>query len=316
MTWEVALLMLPGLIVGITVHEFAHAFSASLLGDRFARRQGRVSLNPMRHLSPLGTLAIFVLPFGWGRPVPVNLYNFRRPRRDYLLTSLAGPAANVLVVALCLALMQLTRHPYGYGQLPAASLIVAHHLLILIAFINLVLAVINLLPIPPLDGSKIWPCLIPQLKPSFGKKTTGLFLIVLLVLLWTNSLSWIIDFALDGLKRYMPASDETFFSDRFDNGREAYQRENYAQAEKHLTDALAIDPHSHQAFCWRSQARLAQGKLHEAAEDIDRAITLAPYRSEYEEYRDAILRAIAEEELQTQPSDEPASDEPTGTESL
>ena len=88
-----------------------HAWSASLLGDDFSRRQGRVSLNPFRHLTPLGTLAILFLPFGWGRPVPVNLYNFAHPRRDYLLTSLAGPAANFLLAAICLSLHAFLHAP-------------------------------------------------------------------------------------------------------------------------------------------------------------------------------------------------------------
>jgi Zn-dependent protease len=80
MGWQTVLALLPGLVIGLTLHEFAHAASASLLGDDYARRQGRISLNPFRHLSLLGTLAILLFPFGWARPVPVNVYNFRRPK--------------------------------------------------------------------------------------------------------------------------------------------------------------------------------------------------------------------------------------------
>jgi hypothetical protein len=100
-----SLILLPFLAVSLTVHEFAHAWSASLLGDQLARRQGRVSLNPFRHMTLLGTLAILLLPIGWGKPVMVNLYNFRRPKVDYLLTSLAGPASNLLLAGLALAAM-------------------------------------------------------------------------------------------------------------------------------------------------------------------------------------------------------------------
>ena len=103
MNLETAIFLLPGLVIGLSFHEFAHAWSASLLGDDFASRQGRVSLNPLRHLSILGTLAIFFLPMGWGKPVEVNLYNFKQPRRDYLITSLAGPLANIIIVACCIA---------------------------------------------------------------------------------------------------------------------------------------------------------------------------------------------------------------------
>ena len=123
MRLEWALWMLPGLVIGLSVHEFAHAWSASLLGDDFARRQGRVSLNPLRHLSPLGTLVIFLgLPFGWGKPVLVNIYNFKHPRWDYLLSSLAGPAANVIMVGLCMAVMQWTRYSFRFGAEAALTM--------------------------------------------------------------------------------------------------------------------------------------------------------------------------------------------------
>ncbi|HUU21897.1 MAG TPA: site-2 protease family protein, partial [Phycisphaerae bacterium] len=163
---ETAKLFLPALVVGITVHEFAHAWTASLLGDNLARRQGRVSLNPLRHLSPLGTLVILFLPFGWGRPVPVNLYNFRRPKWDYLLSSLAGPAANILTAALILPLTYLTRHTLAFGLAGEARMVLVHNIVVSAFLLNLLLATLNLLPIPPLDGSKIWPVLIPRLKTA------------------------------------------------------------------------------------------------------------------------------------------------------
>ena len=110
MSWEIALFLLPGLIVGLTVHEFAHAISAKWLGDRNPERMGRVSLNPFRHLSPLGTLALFVLGFGWGKPVEVNLYNFKKPKLYYLLSSLAGPASNLILCGLSLWVLYLRPH--------------------------------------------------------------------------------------------------------------------------------------------------------------------------------------------------------------
>ena len=177
MTLEIALFLLPGLIIGLTIHEAAHAISAKWLGDLTAERMGRVSLNPLRHLSPLGTAALFVLGFGWGKPVTVNIYNFKNPKFYYLLSSLAGPASNLILAAIALGVLYLNP--------PAIIGIVASS----IFFINSILAVINLLPIPPLDGSKIWPCLIPGLKPTISKKWTNIWMGVLLVAVFTGSIS-------------------------------------------------------------------------------------------------------------------------------
>jgi len=207
MSLEMALLLLPGLVIGLTVHEFAHAWSASLLGDDFPRRQGRVSLNPFRHLSFLGTLAIFLLPIGWGKPVQVNLYNFKHPKRDYLITSLAGPLANLLLAGICIALMQVTRLAYRHALPSHSAVIVLHYALMLVGTINIVLATVNLIPIPPLDGSKIWLCLIPGLRPAFGRKATWAFMVVLFILFSTKWIQPLIRLVLDNVQRIMPRLD-------------------------------------------------------------------------------------------------------------
>jgi Zn-dependent protease len=188
------------------LHEFAHAWSSSLLGDDYARRQGRVSLNPLRHLSPLGTLAIFLLPIGWARPVPVNAYNFRRPRRDYLLSSLAGPAANLLLAGACLLLMHVTRHANLLGPRGWTAMFYIHTGLAMAVVINSILAVINLLPIPPLDGSKIWQYLVPGLRLSFGK-LTWVFVLLLILLLQSGSLSWLFDSVINAVLKSVPPMD-------------------------------------------------------------------------------------------------------------
>ncbi len=291
-----ALFLLPGLVIAISVHEFAHAFSASLLGDDLARRHGRVSLNPFRHLSPLGTLAIFLLPFGWGRPVPVNLYNFKHPKRDYLLTSLAGPFANILVVGVCIALMQLTRHSYRYDQTGRMLMDLAHYLLMSIALINTILAVVNLIPIPPLDGSKIWYCLIPRLKPSFGRKTMWLFMVILVVLLWTNSLGSLIDVALGSVMRIVPASDAQLYEDRYDAGRAAYEEKRYGVAEQLFTRALGVNPRAHECLYLRACARGWQGNWVSALEDMTDAIELDDSNPTYYEYRADVYEGLGKDE--------------------
>lgn len=295
MSLIIALVMLPGLIIGLTVHEFAHAWSASLLGDNFPRRQGRVSLNPFRHLSLLGTLAIFLLPFGWGKPVIVNLYNFKHPKRDYLISSLAGPLANVVVAAVCIGLMYLTIHPYRFGPHALVWISLSYHMLSLIASINIMLAVLNLIPIPPLDGSKIWPCLIPGAKPTMGNKTTLTFLIVFVILMYTHSLGGITRFAMDGVRVLFPQSDEQVFSLRQAEGKTAYGEGKYAEAQGLLSEALTINPWSDSCYYSRACAKGYQKDWAGALEDMNQAINLKADNADYREFRADVLTSLGRE---------------------
>ena len=136
------------LVVAVTIHEFAHAYVADKLGDPTPRAYGRVTLNPLSHLDPLGTVAILVASIGWGKPVPVDSYNFENPRRDTLLVSFAGPGSNLILAGILAILIRIV----------PASTIIAIPMIIL----NVGLAVFNLLPIPPLDGSKILPGLVSK----------------------------------------------------------------------------------------------------------------------------------------------------------
>lgn len=131
-----------GLLIAITIHEFSHAYVADRLGDPTPAAAGRLTLNPLAHLDPLGTLMIFIVHFGWGKPVPIDPYNFKNPRRDEILVSLAGPASNFILGSL-IGIIYLTT---GY----------TNYVFYLIAVINFSLGVFNLIPIPPLDGSKVF----------------------------------------------------------------------------------------------------------------------------------------------------------------
>lgn len=134
------------ILIAISVHEFAHAWTADRLGDPTAKLEGRLTLNPLSHLDPIGTLTLFLFGFGWGKPVPVDSYNLKNPRRDHAFVSLAGPVSNIFLAVIIGVIYKLTA-----PQLPVTN----YQILTNFLAINFGLAYFNLLPIPPLDGSKI-----------------------------------------------------------------------------------------------------------------------------------------------------------------
>jgi Zn-dependent protease len=155
------------LIFSLTVHEAAHAWSASLLGDDTARRLGRVSLNPVVHVDPIGTLLLPLvaiignLPIiGWAKPTPVNPRNLRHPRRDYVVVTAAGPASNLLIAVLAALVLHFMPLPDpGVDGMDVSSPIIA--LAIELVDINLLLALFNMIPVPPLDGGRVLSGLLP-----------------------------------------------------------------------------------------------------------------------------------------------------------
>jgi len=176
------LTFVPAIIIAITGHEFAHAWVAYRFGDRTAYDEGRVSLNPLVHLDPIGTLGILFVGFGWGKPVPVDTRQLRHPKAD-LLVSAAGPATNLLIAALCAiplrvpGLMDWFRQ-VGFGQ--SAMLLFP-----MFVQVNLMLAVFNFLPIGPLDGSHVLAELLPLrqgLQFREFNRTYGYLLLTLLIL--------------------------------------------------------------------------------------------------------------------------------------
>lgn len=162
---ESLLISALAVIIGIVIHESAHALAAYALGDKTARSRGRVSLNPLKHIDPFGTILLPLLMiaaggpvFAFAKPVPIYLGNLRHPKRDELLISLAGPASNIVLA--CLGALLLSGVVNGSVWATAAGSIVAEFALTFI-FVNLSLAFFNLIPLPPLDGSSI---LVPFLK--------------------------------------------------------------------------------------------------------------------------------------------------------
>ncbi|HUT75248.1 MAG TPA: site-2 protease family protein [Armatimonadota bacterium] len=156
----------PAFALAIMAHESAHAFAASKLGDPTARNLGRVSLDPRRHFDPLGAI-IYVATmvfsqgqfgFGWAKPVPINPFNFRDRRRDFMLSSLAGPVANLVQAAAWALLLRL----YSRFAVTTAGFDPFAFMILFGIIINVVLAVFNMIPIPPLDGSRLLAWMLPE----------------------------------------------------------------------------------------------------------------------------------------------------------
>ncbi len=177
-------LRIPALLIAITVHEYAHARVAYAYGDPTAKLQGRLSLNPFKHLDPLGTLMLLVAGIGWARPVPINPYRFRSHRGGLLAVSLAGPVSNFITAfATLLALVLLMRT--GLPRWAAG-------MLEMIAVINIVLGVFNLIPIPPLDGSKVLTAVAPAAVLAVYRQVEVYAPFLLLLLIITGAFGQVI----------------------------------------------------------------------------------------------------------------------------
>ena len=154
---------LPVILLALTIHEYSHGWVAGRLGDSTARLMGRLTLNPVPHIDPMGLLMLIMVGFGWAKPVPVDPRNLSKPRRDMLLIALAGPVSN-MILALMLSFLFRALIGQLLGQLGGEISPVFRVGMLLITWgivINIVLAVFNLIPIPPLDGSRILAGLLP-----------------------------------------------------------------------------------------------------------------------------------------------------------
>ena len=163
MDMQFLVMLAPVILFSLTIHEYAHALAAWKLGDDTAKRMGRLSLNPLVHLDLLGTILLFIVHFGWAKPVPVDPRNFRNPKKDMLLVALAGPVSNVLTAAVAAVALKIVFENFGAAAvLSSSGLSTAVRLLVWFIFIGVVLAVFNMIPLPPLDGSRVLYGLLPD----------------------------------------------------------------------------------------------------------------------------------------------------------
>ncbi len=173
------------LLVAFTVHEFAHAYVAYKFGDDTAKRQGRLTLNPIAHLDPFGTILIFLAGFGWARPVPVNRFHFKKPRLAGILVSVAGPLSNLVVAAFALLIYIILIRVGVFAAIPETFGKGFETFFNLFVRLNIVLFIFNLLPFPPLDGYRIIEDLVPaRIRPRLTQYE-GLGIVLFLVLVIT-----------------------------------------------------------------------------------------------------------------------------------
>lgn len=189
------IILAPPLLFALTFHEFAHGFIAYRLGDPTARDAGRLTLNPLKHLDPLGTIAFFFIKFGWAKPVPVNPRYFQNPKKDMLWVALAGPVTNLALAVISAILTKVTwtlASILPYSSTAEAILVPLNSMLIASVWINLVLCIFNFLPIPPLDGSRILMGLLPNNLALSYMRIERFGFIIILVLAFSGILSKVI----------------------------------------------------------------------------------------------------------------------------
>ncbi len=219
------LLSLPIILLSLSVHECCHGYAALKLGDPTARNFGRLTLNPIKHIDPIGFICMLLFHFGWANPVPINTRYFKNPRRDMALSALAGPLSNILLAIVFGGLLRLslwaTASFFGedltavYTQLlmgngfSASSGFVVVALIVMMLYLGVIInfsyAIFNLLPVPPLDGSRIFYVFLPP-KWYFGvMKYERIIALVMLALLWLGILTVPLGWAVNGL------TNATFF---------------------------------------------------------------------------------------------------------
>jgi len=191
--------VIPALIC-ITFHELSHGFVAYKLGDNTAKEQGRLTINPIKHIDVMGLLMMVIFKFGWAKPVPVNMFNFKNPKTGMAVTALAGPVSNVILAAFLMLV-------YGFLYMPLLSMgkvgVVILNTILTTTYLSCALAVFNIVPIPPLDGSKILFSLLPSDKYFQLMRFERYGMIILIVLIYFDFLTPFVSRVTQGLYSFL-----------------------------------------------------------------------------------------------------------------
>lgn len=183
---KLSIMLVPGLMA-ITCHEVSHGFIAWLRGDNTARNEGRLTLNPLKHLDIFGTLMIIVIGIGWAKPVPVNFNNLKNPRRDMIWVAAAGPVTNMLLAALSAFLLRAIVALSAPAADSSWLQLFIDPIVLMLAFsvyINLLLAIFNLIPLPPLDGGRVLVGLLPYRQAAALSRIEPYGMIIIIVLVF------------------------------------------------------------------------------------------------------------------------------------
>ncbi len=179
------------LVTALPIHECAHAWVASLLGDNTAKNQGRITLNPLKHLDLFGSIAMLLVGFGWAKPVPINPRNFKNPKAGMAISSLAGPLSNILLAYICLIIYRILDFVQYVNN---TDLSVIMQVFGIMTSLNILLGIFNLLPIPPLDGSRLATLFLPQRTYFKIMQYEQYIFIGLIVVLYSGILDWPLSF--------------------------------------------------------------------------------------------------------------------------
>lgn len=202
--WVQLLLLIPIILFSLSVHESAHAFVAHKLGDDTARNYGRITLNPAKHFDPVGFIFLLLFGFGWAKPVPVNTRYMKNARWGFVATSLAGPFSNMILAFLSAVAAQLTvavlTHIPNLGGM-AGMITVAFFQMA--AQLNVGYAVFNLLPIPPLDGSRLWTALLPRKWAEWTFRYERYMQYILLIFLYLGAFTNVLNTAIDAVTSFV-----------------------------------------------------------------------------------------------------------------
>ena len=196
LNYRFLIIFVPVILFSLTIHEYAHAYVAHKLGDDTAKRLGRLTLNPLKHLDLIGTILLLLVHFGWAKPVPVDPRNFKNPKKDMLYVAIAGPVSNIITAVAAAVILKLIVFDYVAVESTASFAEPMIQLLVWLIFIGVVLAVFNMLPFPPLDGSRVLYGLLPDSMTNSIIKIEryGILILFALILLGGRFFSSIIIF--------------------------------------------------------------------------------------------------------------------------